>query len=93
MRDSRIIAFIAVTAATLVIGPAQARHHQVIAADVVPEQAGLCTVVTMDAPYIYPAPNWEPFFRYHLYRYALVPACAPTAGWVAPPQPVISVRY
>jgi hypothetical protein len=90
MRDWRIIAFIAATAAILVIGPAQARHHQVIAADVVPEQ---CTVVTMDAPYIYPAPNWGPFFRYHLYRYALVPTCAPTTGWVASPQPVISVRY
>jgi len=53
-----------------------------------------CTVVPQIAPIIYPAPNWEPFFRRHYWRYGLVPTCIPSA---APPiavsGPVISVRY
>jgi hypothetical protein len=93
MRGWKLTASVAVAAATIVVGPAQARRGQIVAADVVSEQPGLCTVVTVEPPYIYPAPNWEPFFRRHLYRYALVPTCVPIIGSVAPSRSVISVRY
>jgi hypothetical protein len=85
MREWKIIVLGAVAAATLLMRPAQ-----VVAANGILEQPGLCTVVAADPPYIYPAANWEPFFRRHLYRYALVPTCVPI---IVPAQPVVSVRY
>lgn len=38
---------------------------------------------------IYPAPNWEPFFRRHVYRYGPILICDP----VLQASNVISVRY
>jgi hypothetical protein len=83
-----------VPAILLVMGPAQARHYRTAAVDVATEAAGLCSLASSYPPYIYPAPNWEPFFRRHVYRYGPVPTCLPIEGSVASvSQPPISVRY
>jgi hypothetical protein len=39
--------------------------------------------------YIYPAANWEPFFRRHVYRYGPLLTCAPSVETTN----VVSVRY
>jgi len=39
---------------------------------------------------IYPAPNWEPFFRRHVYRYSPILICDPVLQTTTN---VISVRY
>lgn len=74
----------------LVMGSAQARQHRTV----ISEAPGVCAIVSDYSPSIYPAPNWDPFFRRHLYRYGPVPTCLPVAGSVPPaPQSIISVRY
>jgi hypothetical protein len=39
--------------------------------------------------YIYPAANWEPFFRRHVYRFGPLVSCAPLHETTR----VLSVRY
>jgi hypothetical protein len=54
----------------------------------------VCTVIPQYPPYVFPAPNWGPFFRHHYYRYGPTPTCVLTAAPVtAVPGPIISVRY
>jgi len=64
-------------AAILTVAPAQARHNKAVSVDEVSGPSASCTVVAEYPPYVYPAPNWEPFFRHHFYRYALVQTCLP----------------
>jgi hypothetical protein len=79
------VAFAALAAAT---APSQARHVRLIAETVV------CTPVPRVTPTILPAPNWEPFFRHHYYRYGPTPKCiAEAMSSVVVTEPVISVRY
>jgi hypothetical protein len=51
--------------------------------------AGACSAPGPRPTYIYPAPNWEPFFRRHVYRYGPILICEP----VLQATNVISVRY
>ena len=51
--------------------------------------AGACIEPGPRPIYIYPAPNWEPFFRRHVYRYGPILVCEP----VLQATNVISVRY
>jgi hypothetical protein len=72
------------TAAMAGTGSAEARHlrHYAVA-------PGACTEPGPRPTYIYPAPNWEPFFRRHVYRYGPILVCEP----VLQATDVISVRY
>jgi hypothetical protein len=79
------VAFAAVAAGS---EPSQARHVRLIAETVV------CTPVPRVTPDIFPAPNWEPFFRHHYYRYGPTPKCIPEAmSSVVVTEPVLTVRY
>ena len=74
-----------VAALGLAIAPAQAGHYR------------LASAACMDAgeyfpPYIYPAPNWGPFFAKHLYVSPVI-TCLPTGVPVATSQHVVSVKY
>ncbi|WOH53640.1 hypothetical protein [Bradyrhizobium sp. sBnM-33] len=51
--------------------------------------AGVCGAPTSGATYIYPAPNWEPFFQRHVYRYGPILICEPTFQTTK----ILSVRY
>ena len=51
--------------------------------------AGACSEPGPRPTYIYPAPNWEPFFRRHVYRYGPILICDP----LVQATNVISVRY
>jgi hypothetical protein len=65
---------------------AQARHYRY--AELEPAYA--CGPIPSPSTfYIYPAANWEPFFRRHVYRYGPILACAPSTGTTG----AISVRY
>ena len=88
-----LVLSLSVAFAALVASPApsQARHarHARLVAD-----AMVCTPVPRVTPDIYPAPNWEPFFRHHYYQYGPTPRCIPTdVSSVAVTEPVVSVRY
>ena len=86
---SRSFIFSSVAAATLVsavaaIAPAEARTVRVNDAE-----ASLYCVVAEPGPYIFPAPDWRPFFRRvkhygPVYRYC---------GAASEPRSVISVKY
>lgn len=73
------------TAAMAATSPAEARHlrHASVYA------AGACGEPGPRPLAIYPAPNWEPFFRRHVYRYGPILICEP----VLQATNVISVRY
>jgi hypothetical protein len=75
------------TAAITAAGPAEARHLRHGSAYVV--SAGACSEPGPRPMAIYPAPNWEPFFRRHVYRYGPIMICEP----VLQTTNVISVRY
>jgi hypothetical protein len=66
---------------------AEARHYQHVDDSVVGEAS--CAPPPPTAMYIYPAANWEPFFRRHLYRYGPILSCEPSVATTN----VISVRY
>ena len=66
-------------------GSAEARHLRHAYA----VNAGACTEPGPRPIYIYPAPNWEPFFRRHVYRYGPILICDPALQTTN----VISVRY
>jgi len=71
------------------IAPAQARHRHVVMAYGAPA----CLPVQEIPPFLYPAPDWGPFFRHHLYVSPVV-TCIPVAAPVDPVSgQVISVRY
>ena len=81
----------AIAALGLDASAAQARHYRSVT--VLEDVAPVCTVAGKVPPYIYPAPNWGPFFRHHYYRYGPTPTCILSAAPVVVSQPVISVRY
>ena len=75
------------TTALAASGPAEARHLRHSGAYAV--SAGACSEPGPRPLAIYPAPNWEPFFRRHVYRYGPILICEP----VLQATHVISVRY
>ena len=78
-----------VAAISLAIAPAQAGHYR--AARIINEVPA-CTVVGDHLPpYIFPAPDWAPFFGKHMYVSPVV-TCLPTGVPVMYEQP-ISVKY
>lgn len=68
-------------------GSAEARHLR--HAGVYAVHADACREPGPRPTAIYPAPNWEPFFRRHVYRYGPILICEP----VLQATNVISVRY
>lgn len=72
-------------AAITATSSAEARHVRHVYA----VSAGACSEPGPRPLAIYPAPNWEPFFRRHYYRYGPILICQP----VLQATPVISVRY
>lgn len=50
---------------------------------------GACSVPAPRPTYIYPAANWEPFFRRHVYRYGPILICEPSFQTTN----LVSVRY
>jgi hypothetical protein len=88
MQRYRQIFAAAVTAATMAAtnSAAEARHYR--HAEVYSDD--VCGPISPSTTlYIYPAANWEPFFRRHLYRYGPILACLPSSRTGG----VISVRY
>jgi hypothetical protein len=74
----------------LALAPAQARHRHLVTAAF---GAPACVAVQEIPPAIYPWPDWEPFFRRHLYVSRVV-TCIPVAAPMAvASEHVISVRY
>jgi hypothetical protein len=69
-------------------GSAEARHLR-HAGGPYALSAAACSEPGPRSTYIYPAPNWEPFFRRHVYRYGPILICEP----VLQTTTVISVRY
>ena len=68
-------------------GSAEARHLRHAGAVYV--NAAACSEPGPRPINIYPAPNWEPFFRRHVYRYGPILICDP----LVQATNVISVRY
>ena len=76
------------TTAIAATSAAEARHQRhAVSAYVVNPAA--CSEPGPRPLNIYPAPNWEPFFRRHVYRYGPILICEP----VLQTTDVISVRY
>jgi hypothetical protein len=79
-----------VAAISLAIAPAQAGHHRV--ARIISEVPA-CTVVGDNLPpYIFPAPDWGPFFAKHMYVSPVI-TCLPTGLPAAMYEQAISVKY
>jgi hypothetical protein len=78
------------TTAVATMNSAEARRyrHSVAYNDYVGSE-GTCSAPPPRPTYVYPAANWEPFFRRHLYRYGPILICEPALQ----PTNVISVRY
>lgn len=72
------------------INVAEARHYRNVAvsSDYMMSEAN-CAPPPPPATYIYPAPNWGPFFHRHVYRYGPILVCDPSIA----PTNIISVRY
>ena len=70
-------------------GSAEARHLRHAGGGAYAVNAGACSDPAARLTYIYPAPNWEPFFRRHVYRYGPILICDPALQTTN----VISVRY
>lgn len=69
---------LAVTIVTLGLPPeaTYARWYRTAAnADLIGDTGG-CRRIQPYPPYIYPAPNWQPFFSRHYYRYGPLLTCA-----------------
>ena len=83
-------AVVAVAASAGVSSGAEAGHYRY--SEVIP--AAACGPVPPPARlYIYPAANWEPFFRRHFYRYGPLVACDLSVVGASVATPVVSVRY
>jgi hypothetical protein len=99
LKSILIISVVLATAAAASIGAAEARPYRQLAGDYAVSDAGCVTPLAPNtylwanwfyspAYHIYPAADWEPFFRRHVYRYGPI-VCAPSIA----ATPVISVRY
>jgi len=93
------ISVVLATAAAASIGSAEARPYRYVAGDYAASDAGCATPIAPNtylwanwfySPvyHIYPAADWEPFFRRHVYRYGPI-VCASSIATAN----VISVRY
>ena len=93
MRNLKLVLMASVvlgTTAIATMNSAEARHYR---------RAGMyndyavsnpsCGILLPTAQFIYPAADWEPFFRHRLYRYGPILTCMPSIETVS----VISVRY
>ena len=78
------------TTAIATMSSAEARRYRHVGVynDYVVSDA-TCSIVPAPAHYIYPAANWEPFFRRHVYRYGPILTCAPSIETTS----AVSVRY
>jgi hypothetical protein len=76
-----------VAAISLAIAPAQAGHHRAIS-----ETMACTPVADYLPPYIFPAPDWRPFFAKHMYVSRAI-TCLPTDVPVAASEQAISVKY
>ena len=73
----------------LAVAPAQAQHRHMVMAYGAPA----CLPVQEIPPALYPAPDWGPFFRHHLYVSPVVTCIPVAAAWGPVSEQVISVRY
>ncbi len=103
MRNLKAILMMSVvlgTSAVTTMNSAQARHYRHASSDYVASDTGCVTppahLIFYPWPnfyptvsYIYPAANWEPFFRRHVYRYGPIVCAQP----IEMTTHVISVRY
>jgi hypothetical protein len=80
-----------VAAIGLAIAPAQAGHHR--AAGAVSELTACIQVGNTLPPYIFPAPDWRPFFVKHMYVVGPVITCLPTGAPAVASEQVLSVKY
>lgn len=79
----------AAAAVVLAIAPAQAGHHHVAYAS----DAMVCTPVgDYLPPYIFPYPNWRPFFARHMYVSPVVRCLPSDVPYVASGQ-VVGAKY
>jgi hypothetical protein len=78
------------TTAVATMSSAEARRyrHVSVSTDYLVGDAS-CSIFPPPALYIYPAANWEPFFRRHVYRYGPILMCAPPTETTN----LVSVRY
>ena len=94
-----IIATVLATIAAASLSSAEARPYRYAAGDYAVSDAGCATPIAPNtflwanwfySPvyHIYPAADWEPFFRRHVYRYGPI-VCAPLVATTN----AISVRY
>jgi hypothetical protein len=92
VRTSRLIFTAAAVGAmammTLTSAEARYRHAHAYRGYVVSEAS--CSLVPPASLYIFPAPNWEAFFRRHVYRYGPIYSSCDAA---AESTNVVSVRY
>jgi hypothetical protein len=80
----------ALVVAAITTNGAEARHYRHLEAyNDYPISAASCAPPPPTAMYIYPAANWEPFFRHHVYRYGPILVCDPSIATTN----VISVRF
>ena len=79
------------TTAVATMNSAEARRyrHVVVNNDYLVSEASCSIGPPSLSSYIFPAANWEPFFRRHVYRYGPILACAPSIETTS----VVSVRY
>jgi hypothetical protein len=86
MQNSKVVLTVLLvlgTTAAVTMNAAEARRYSdyVVNAD-------SCSIIPPPPTlYIYPAANWEPFFRRHVYRYGPILACALET------TNLVSVRY
>ncbi len=72
----------------IAIAPAQAGHRRIVASEAI-----ACTpVADYLPPYIFPVPDWRPFFAKHMYVSPAI-RCLPTDVPVVASEQVISVKY
>jgi hypothetical protein len=77
----------AAAAVVLAIAPAQAGHYRVTS------EALVCTPVgDFLPPYIFPYPNWRPFFAKHMYVSPAV-RCLPSDVPVVASEQVVRTKY
>jgi hypothetical protein len=75
--------------ATMTSAEARRYRHVVAYNDYLVSEASCSIVPPSPTSYIFPAANWEPFFRRHVYRYGPILKCAPSIETTN----VVSVRY
>lgn len=76
--------------AVFAVNSAEARRYRHAAADYnYAISEGACAVPSPRPTYVYPAANWEPFFRRRVYRFGPVLVCEPSFRTTT----VVSARF